>query len=105
MKTLIALTIIAAGALAEGSAEVAEGQVFEASDTISDQLIETGVAKVYVEVPAGKKVKVRVLTSCVHGRADQVVTLSAADAQTAQNQGLVDSNAEAVAYAESLAKA
>ena len=102
MKTLLALTVIAAGVLADGSAEVLAGATFEASDSVSEQLIASGQAKVYVAVPEGKIVKVRLLVDCAHGRANDVVRLSAVDAQSAQDGGLGDSAPGAVAYAMTL---
>lgn len=47
-------------------------------------------------------VKARVLTDCQYGKPDDVVTLTAKEAKEAESQGFVDSNADAVAYAESL---
>ena len=52
---------------------------------------------------AAVSIKARVLTECVFGAANTVVTLSAEDAEAAKANGLVDTSAEAVAYAESLA--
>ena len=47
--------------------------------------------------------KARVLTSCEFGEPNDVVTLEADVAALAQADGLVDTTAESVAYAESLA--
>lgn len=47
-------------------------------------------------------VKVRVLTDCAFGKADDVVMISAAEAAEGQAAFVTDSTAEAVAYAESL---
>ena len=51
------------------------------------------------KTPEGE-VKVRVLRDCVYGSCDDVVLMDAALA--ASLDGVVDANAEAVAYAESL---
>lgn len=48
------------------------------------------------------QVKARVLVDCHLGKVDEVVTLEAAE--VAQYAGMVDSDAAAVAYAESLKK-
>ena len=53
--------------------------------------------------PAEGQTKVRVLTGCAFGQANDVAVLDAATASQAKADGLVDDNAEAVAYAESLA--
>lgn len=49
--------------------------------------------------PEGKKLKVRVLLDCAHGKCNDVVELTAAQAKRAEEDGLVDSNPKAVAYA------
>ncbi len=49
--------------------------------------------------PEGKKMKVRVLLDCTHGQCNDVVELTAAQAKRAEEDGLVDSNPKAVAYA------
>jgi len=102
MKTLIALIAIAAGAIADGSPEVAAGATFDASDPIADSLIAAGDARVYVQVPPGKTVKARLLIDGQHGRANDVVRLPADDAQRAQNAGVADSDPAAVAWAQKL---
>lgn len=55
------------------------------------------------DAPAPAPVKVRVLSACVYGQANDVAEIAdpalLADAKAA---GLVDDNADAVAYAESL---
>lgn len=48
-------------------------------------------------------IKARVLTTCRYGNANDVVTLDVAEAQAAQDEGLVDTNPDAVAYAEIIA--
>lgn len=47
-------------------------------------------------------VKARVLTSCSYGAADDVVEMSEDDILTGMVAGLLDSNPDAVAYAEGL---
>lgn len=49
-------------------------------------------------------IKARVLTSCYLGNANDIVLLDVASAQAAQDDGLVDTTPEAVAYAESIAQ-
>lgn len=99
-KLLVALVVIAAGAVAADSPEVPIGQTFEVPDGVATGLIETSQAKLYVEVPEGKAVKARVLVDCAHGKPGAVVSLPAAEAQAAQNAGQVDTHKSAVAYAE-----
>ena len=60
------------------------------------------MAKTKAAAPVERQVKARVLTPCLYGEANDVVTLSAGDAEQAQTDGLVDTTPEAVAYAESL---
>ncbi len=48
-------------------------------------------------------VKVRVLTTCSLGQANEVIELSAEEAKAAVGAGLADDNPDAVAYAETLA--
>lgn len=50
-------------------------------------------------VQDGKKIKVRVLLDCEHGKCNDVAELTAAQAKRAEEDGLVDSNPKAVAYA------
>lgn len=51
-----------------------------------------------------KTQKVRVLTACEFGQPNDVAELPADQVKAAEEQGLVDSNKEAVAYAVSLQK-
>ena len=51
---------------------------------------------------ASGAVRARVLTDCHLGKANDVVELSAADAEQMAAIGLIDADADAVAYAESL---
>lgn len=55
--------------------------------------------------PAGKGVAVRLLRDSELGKADDVITLSAADAKQAELAGKADSDKAAVKYARSLQKA
>lgn len=50
-------------------------------------------------------VRVRLLYDCAHGRCNDVVTLPAAEAESAIADGSADADPAAVAYAESLAAA
>lgn len=124
-KSLIALAVIAAGAIAEGSAEIQPGQPFEAPDALADQLIAGGLARLAEAdtaaagtsnatppppppVKPGKApkaeapTKVRVLVDCALGNVNDVVELAAGQAKAAAAQGLVDTDPAAVAYAQSL---
>ena len=109
MKTkLIALAAIVAALVPSIGADIAEGASFEATPDEAEPLLTEGLAKLaepalsQVKTALGKTVKVRVLTECVHGRANDVVTLLAADAKLAEDQGFVDSAKAAVAFAMSL---
>jgi len=108
MKILVALAAIAAATIAPDSAEIAAGASFEAGDDLAETLIAQGLAKPAEAAPApadtakAKPVKARVLVACQYGQPDDVVTLSAADAKTAEQAGQVDTNKAAVAYALSL---
>lgn len=50
------------------------------------------------------RMKVRLLADCAHGKANEVVLLAKADAETAVAGGVADAAKAAVAYAESLVK-
>lgn len=99
MSKYIALAVIAAGVLAADSVEVPIGATFEAPDDLGAQLIAAGKAKPAEAAPKERAVKVRVLTDCEHGRANDVATLPAAAARDAVKAGLVDDDKAAVAYA------
>lgn len=47
-------------------------------------------------------VEVRVLTECAYGQANDVAVIPAGELAEAKGNGLVDDNADAVAYAKSL---
>ncbi len=108
---LIALMALLSITLIDGTVQdVAEGAEFEVAQADADALIADGKAKVAeasLTPPAtppakGKSVKVRLLVGCEYGQANDVVSLSAADAKEAEKQGLADTNKEAVAYALTL---
>lgn len=106
MKTLIALAVIAPGALAADSKEVAIGQLFDAPDDLAAKLIESGQFKEYVPEPAPaskvKTVKVRLLVDSDLGKANDVADIPADQLKQLEADGSVDSNKAAVAYALSL---
>lgn len=109
MTKLIALAALAAGAFAEVTADIAEGAAFEVSPEAAEPLLTQGLAKLEDAPLASaspptktKAVKVRVLVDSAIGRANDVVSLSAADAKAAEANGLADSSKEAVAYALTL---
>lgn len=108
---LISLIAIAAGLLAEGSAELPAGATFEVEgQALADKLIADGLAKtsedpaIDLTKPAAKsskKVKARVLVDCSYGKPNEVITVTADEAK--QHAGVLDASPAAVAYAESLA--
>lgn len=110
MTKLIALAALAAGAFAEVTTDLAEGAAFEVSLEAAEPLLNQGLAKLEdaplasASQPAtkSKAVKVRVLVDSAIGRANDVVSLSTADAKAAEANGLADSSKEAVAYAMTL---
>lgn len=103
---LIALAVIAAGLIAADSLELAEGVAFEAPDDKAAELIAAGLAKEDVPAapvaPKGKSVKARLLVDCEYGKANDVVTLPAADAKAAEASGVADTSKPAVDYALTL---
>jgi len=58
--------------------------------------------KVVPELPEGH-VKARVLTDCIYGKPNAVVTVEKGEAEQAQADGKLDTSEAAVEYAESLA--
>jgi len=111
MTQLIALAAIAAGTLAEGSAEIAPGTVFEAPVDKAAELLGTAQAELAAALlteakkPAAVKIrKVRVLIDCALGRCNDVVELDAAALKDAEAAGLADPDKAAVAYAMTLAQ-
>jgi hypothetical protein len=54
------------------------------------------------KAPEGQ-IKARVLTQCIHGKPNDVVTLPIAEAESGEKDGALDTNPAAVAYAESIA--
>lgn len=112
MSKLIALVALAAGAVAGITEDLQEGAEFEVAPDVAEPLLNAGQAKLVSPAlappppPATKEkaVKVRVLTACAHGVADDVVELPASVAKAAAADGLVDADKAAVAYALSLKK-
>lgn len=113
MSKLIALVALAAGTVAGIAEALAEGAEFEVTPDVAEPLLNAGQAKLVSPALASppppvaqreKAVKVRVLTACAHGVADDVVELPAAVAKAAAADGLVDADKAAVAYALSLKK-
>lgn len=106
---LIALAVIAAGAVAALEREVAEGATFEVPADQAEPLLTAGLAKLAeadpVQAKAGKTVQARVLLDCQVGRIDDVVTLPVAEAKALEAAGQVDTHKDAVAYAKSLQQA
>lgn len=91
MTKLIAPTVIAAGAAAGIDTDIAtQGQA---------KLADTPQAP---PPPKTKEVRVRLLVTCAYGKCNDVVSLSAAEANQAEADGVADSHKEAVAYAMSL---
>lgn len=106
MTKLIALSVLAAGAIAADSLEVAVGTVFEVPPEVAEPLLTQGLAKLADEplapVPKPKTMKARVLVACSHGLPDEVVSLPSDVAKLAEEAGQIDTNKAAVAYALSL---
>ena len=106
MKTLIALAVIAAGALTADSKEVAIGQSFDVPDDLAAKLIESGQAKEDAPAlpPASKvkTVKARLLVDSDLGKANDVADVPTDQLKQLEADGSVDSNKAAVAYAMSL---
>ena len=108
---LIALMLLTGITLIDGTVQdIAEGAEFEVAQADADALIADGKAKVAeasLTPPStpptkAKPLKVRLLVDCEFGKANDVVTLAAAEAKEAEKQGLADSNKDAVAYALTL---
>lgn len=112
MTKLIALAVIAAGAIALDSPEIPADTVFEVRQEDADTLIAQGLAKLAEEPlqdlqqdppkPPGKTISARVLLACAYGQPDEVVTLPVDVAKQAEKAGQVDTNKAAVAYAKTL---
>jgi hypothetical protein len=104
-KKLIALEIIAAGALSADSVAIATGAEFEAEDARAAVLVNEKLAR-YADpeaaAPNTKPVRIRLLAECLHGKVNDVVTLSATAAQEALGLGVADADKAAVAYALTL---
>ena len=116
MKNLFLLAVLAAATISAQQPELPAGHLLvDVLDDVGDKLIADGVAReaTAAEVakasataapPKAKTVKVRVLTACEWGVANDVAHIPAAALKDAQASGVVDSDKAAVAYAESLAK-
>jgi hypothetical protein len=110
MKTrLIALTLILAAMVPSIGKDIEADRAFEVPPDEAEPLLTQGLAKLADPAPSqasapksAKTVKVRVLADCTLGRANDVVTLTAAEAKLADEQGLADPSKEAVAYAATL---
>lgn len=105
---LIALVVLAIGAVPGIEVELAIGAEFETSPEVAEKLLTDGQAKLASAPPSAapvkkeRSVKVRVLVDCLHGKTNQVVDLAGSEAKAAEEQGLVDSEKASVAYAASL---
>ncbi len=106
MKTkLIALVALAAAEFTFLQADVAAGTEFEVDSDVAETLLTNGKAKLAETPPAAAKtkaVKVRVLTECAYGLANDVTELPLDVAKQAEKDGLVDTDKAAVVYAASL---
>lgn len=111
-KNLITLAVIAAGLLAADQPEYPAGHTLHnVPDDAANKLIEQGLAK-EVEGPAdsapaptkkgAKAVRGRVLSDCALGKVNAVVELPADIARQHEKEGVLDTNAAAVAYALTL---
>lgn len=116
MTKLIALAVIAAGAIAGITEDIAAGASFEVPPETAEPLLTAGQAKLAdaplappvqaatppAPAPKPRAVKARLLLTTAHGNADDVVTLPAEIARQLQEQGQIDTGKEAVAYAMTL---
>ncbi|WP_295378374.1 hypothetical protein [uncultured Pseudacidovorax sp.] len=100
-KSLIALAVIAAGAIAVDSQEVAVGAKFDAPDDVADKLVAAGQAKL-AEVKSAKKIKVRLLVDSALGNCNDVVDVEGSDVKKLEADGLASSAKGEVDYALSL---
>lgn len=107
MSKLIALAAIAAGLFSELPEGVTAGAEFEVAPELAAQLQADGLAQLADPAPSAapaaptrtRNVKARVLADGVHGKVNDVVTVSAAVAKASDS---LDADPDAVAYAESL---
>ena len=121
LVALIAVQLIAAGAVAGIDHDLQPGDAFQAPADQASALIEQGLAKADESAAANpggtpadpstppkpakvKTVRLRLLTDCEHGRVNDLVTLPAKAADEAERAGLADASKEAVAYAATLAQ-
>lgn len=108
MTKLIAVSLIAAGALAADSPEIKAGTAFEVPVDLAETLLTAGQAKLADPAPAdvkkapAKTTKARLLIDSALGKCNDVVELDAAALKDAEAAGLADSNKSAVAYALTL---
>lgn len=107
MKTkLIALAAILAALVPSIGADIAEGASFEVTPDEAEPLLTQGLAKLADAAPATapktRATKLRLLTDCALGRANDVVSLPQSEAKAAEDQGIADTSREAVAYAMTL---
>lgn len=108
MTKLIAVSVIAAGALAANSPQIEAGAAFEAPIDIAETLLNAGQAKLENPAPAdvkktaAKTTRARLLIDSALGNCNDVVDLDAAALKEAEAAGLADSNKSAVAYAMTL---
>lgn len=104
MKSLIALAVIAAAAIAADQPELAIGTAFDAPDDVADKLVADGLAKL-ADAPAAKPakaVRVRLLVANEHGQPNDVRDLPAKVAEVLVKAGDADDDKAAVAYAAGL---
>lgn len=107
MKQLIALAVIAVGALAADSPEIVAGVAFEAPDDVADTLVKDGLAKLAdapaaAPAPKAKAIKARVLVAGEYGQVNDLVELPPGAAKQAEAAGLIDTDKGAVTYAAGL---
>jgi hypothetical protein len=100
-KSLIALVVLAAGAITTDSAEVQPGAKFDAPDDVADKLIAAGQAKLAEAKPV-KKTKVRLLVDSALGNCNDVVEVDAGDVKKLEADGLASGAKGEVDYALTL---
>jgi hypothetical protein len=102
---LIALVVLAIGAVPGIEVELAIGAEFETTPEVAEKLLTDGQAKLASAPPSAappqkeRLMKARVLQQCTHGAPNDVIELPTSEAKAAEKQGLVDCEKASVAYA------
>ncbi|MES2972394.1 MAG: hypothetical protein V4757_02240 [Pseudomonadota bacterium] len=108
MKSVMLIALVALTTAA--GASIAKDASFEVPQPEADDLVAAGQAKPADAAGVGKTerkgkaatFRARVLTDCAHGKANDVVTVTAAELDAGESGGTLDGAKAAVAYAMSL---